>query len=187
MAYQRNPDSIIWATLGNGDLISCTYVREQDVVAWALHPIGLGSVVGDDIPSTTFYTPEPDTDYPLLRTTDDQADPQLPHVTAISNVEDLQAMSITGNYYLTNDIDASDTVNWNSGAGFVPIGTVTSEFAGTFDGCGYTISDLYINRTTSDGGLFGYVEGPAKIANVTLEDVNIKEDDYPALSFFGNH
>ncbi|MHA1962830.1 MAG: hypothetical protein ACW99U_21785, partial [Candidatus Thorarchaeota archaeon] len=51
MAYQRNPDSIIWATLGNGDLISCTYVREQDVVAWALHPIGLGSVVGDDIPS----------------------------------------------------------------------------------------------------------------------------------------
>jgi len=40
MAYQRNPDSIVWCVLANGELISMTYERDQDVVAWARHPIG---------------------------------------------------------------------------------------------------------------------------------------------------
>lgn len=40
IARQKNPDSIIWCTLGDGSLISMTYEREQDVVAWAKHPIG---------------------------------------------------------------------------------------------------------------------------------------------------
>ena len=40
MAYQRNPDSILWMTLADGSLISMTYEREQDVIAWAKHPIG---------------------------------------------------------------------------------------------------------------------------------------------------
>lgn len=39
IARQKNPDSIIWCTLGDGSLISMTYEREQDVVAWAKHPI----------------------------------------------------------------------------------------------------------------------------------------------------
>lgn len=40
MAYQRNPDSIVWSVLDNGELLSMTYERDQDVVAWARHPIG---------------------------------------------------------------------------------------------------------------------------------------------------
>ena len=40
MAYQRNPDSIVWMTLTDGSLISMTYERDQDVIAWAKHPIG---------------------------------------------------------------------------------------------------------------------------------------------------
>jgi hypothetical protein len=177
MAYQKTPDSIIWATLANGDLISCTYEKEQDVVAWARHPISLGDVVGDEVPSTTSYTPAISTQYPLLRTTTDQDDPQLPHVTAISNVEELQAMNNNkaGNYYLTNDIDASDTLTWNSGVGFTRIGDGTTAFTGTFDGCGYTISNLYIYRigNVTYTGMFGKVSSPAKIANVTLTDVDI--------------
>lgn len=39
VARQKNPDSIIWCSLGDGSLISMTYEREQDVVAWAKHPI----------------------------------------------------------------------------------------------------------------------------------------------------
>lgn len=39
IARQKNPDSIIWCTLGDGSLISMTYEREQDVVAWVKHPI----------------------------------------------------------------------------------------------------------------------------------------------------
>lgn len=40
VARQKNPDSIVWCTLGDGSLISMTYEREQDVVAWSKHPIG---------------------------------------------------------------------------------------------------------------------------------------------------
>jgi hypothetical protein len=37
MAFQRNPDTILWCTLSNGYLLSMTYDRTQDVVAWARH------------------------------------------------------------------------------------------------------------------------------------------------------
>ena len=132
-------------------------------------------------------TPEVLGDYPTLRATTDQADPGLTHTLAISNVTELQAMNNdkTGNYYLTSDIDASATSTWNGGAGFAPIGPYTNDFqladrfTGTFDGCGYTISDLYINLGTGwNSSLFGCVSSPAKIANVTLENVNIIGDNY---------
>ena len=34
-AHQKNPDSILWCVLDDGSLISMTYDREQNVVAWA--------------------------------------------------------------------------------------------------------------------------------------------------------
>jgi hypothetical protein len=40
IARQKNPDSILWMTLGDGSLISMTYERDQNVVAWAKHPLG---------------------------------------------------------------------------------------------------------------------------------------------------
>ena len=36
--YAQNPDSIIWAVTNDGMLLSCTYRRESEVVAWAQHP-----------------------------------------------------------------------------------------------------------------------------------------------------
>ena len=38
-AYQKNPDSLLWCVLDNGNLLSLSYEREQNVVAWALHPM----------------------------------------------------------------------------------------------------------------------------------------------------
>ncbi len=38
-AHQRNPDSILWCVLDNGDLITLSYEREHNVVAWARHPM----------------------------------------------------------------------------------------------------------------------------------------------------
>ena len=40
MAYQQEPDSIIWAVRDDGTLIGLTYQRDQQVVAWHQHPIG---------------------------------------------------------------------------------------------------------------------------------------------------
>lgn len=91
------------------------------------------------------------------------------------NVTDLQDMNndLSAYYELGCDIDASDTVTWNGGAGFAPIGT----FTGDFDGNYYTISNLYMSRSTNALGLFGVVQGIAtdyvSIRNVILIGVNI--------------
>ena len=107
--------------------------------------------------------------------------------TTIQNCLQLQDMNLhlDGNYILENDIDcASDTNNssgalWNNGAGFAPIGNSSTNFSGTFDGAGYTISGLYINRsTTSYVGLFGYTSSTALIANLKITDANISGKDY---------
>ncbi len=37
IAYQERPESILWSVTGDGVLLSLTYKRAQDVVAWARH------------------------------------------------------------------------------------------------------------------------------------------------------
>jgi hypothetical protein len=95
----------------------------------------------------------------------------------ISTLDELQAMSshLADDCVLLNDIDASATREWNeiqgfpgTYYGFLPIGTNTAPFTGTFDGGGYTISNLYINRG-NNSGLFGI----ASIANGTIHDLVI--------------
>ncbi|WP_163381380.1 GLUG motif-containing protein [Cyclobacterium sp. SYSU L10401] len=101
----------------------------------------------------------------------------------VHDVTQLQAINTNnttraGSYALSGDIDASDTVNWNSGAGFVPIGDSLNNFTGQFDGQNHIISELYINRPTENGvGLFGYTSG-ATIRNVGLVNVDITGNDH---------
>ena len=42
-AVQKNPETIVWCVLGNGNLLSLTFEKEQNVVAWATHRIGSGN------------------------------------------------------------------------------------------------------------------------------------------------
>ena len=37
MAYQKNPDSLLWFVLDDGSFISCTYKPEHEVIGWARH------------------------------------------------------------------------------------------------------------------------------------------------------
>jgi uncharacterized delta-60 repeat protein len=94
----------------------------------------------------------------------------------ISTCGELQDMDndLYAEYILTQDIDCSDTVNWNHNGefyeGFSPIGG-NSGFGGILNGNGYKIRDLYINRPDSyHVGLFG-VGG--SIYYLGLEDVDI--------------
>ncbi len=81
-------------------------------------------------------------------------------------------------YKLTTDIDASSTSTWDSGFGFSPIGNSTTAFTGNFNGDGYEISDLTINRSGQDNiGLFGYING-ATLSNIGLISVSIVGNDY---------
>ena len=86
----------------------------------------------------------------------------------------LQEMNggLSGKYALGSDIDASGTSGWNSEAGFVPVGNITTPFTGTLDGLGHTITGLTINRPdTSNVGLFGYSLG--RIQNIGLTNLAI--------------
>ena len=106
-------------------------------------------------------------------------------VIYISNIEELQkigndsAYPLDGEYELTQDIDASDTVNWNDGAGFAPIGTDWLPFTGKFDGKGHKITGLYINYLDTDYiGLFGYIDSGSEVKNVGLENAMVSGGSY---------
>ncbi|MGV2290472.1 filamentous hemagglutinin N-terminal domain-containing protein [Trinickia sp. YCB016] len=76
-------------------------------------------------------------------------------------------------YRLANSIDASGTANWNSGAGFVPIGSVDAPFTGAFNGNGKTISGLTINLpSTDDVGLFGLIKD-GSVSNLSLTNFTV--------------
>jgi hypothetical protein len=76
-------------------------------------------------------------------------------------------------YIQTADIDASDTQNWDSGAGFSPIGSSSDYFTGSYDGQGYVIDGLFINRPSTDfQGLIGYTNG-AEISNLGVTNTNV--------------
>jgi hypothetical protein len=103
----------------------------------------------------------------------------------ITTVEQLQAIenNLTAHYALGNDIDASATKTWNSNGsggyyGFEPIGTYENRFTGSFDGRGYKIYDLYINRFDSHIGLFGYVGSGGVVENVGMENEDVSGDMY---------
>src|SRR6185369_6753154 len=67
----------------------------------------------------------------------------------------------------------SATSAWNSGLGFDPIGTTGGAYSGTFDGGNYALSNLLINRGSSDRvGLFGYTSG-ATIQNLYLLNADV--------------
>lgn len=97
----------------------------------------------------------------------------------ITDCNELQNMNadLTADYILMNDIDCTDTVNWNSGAGFVPIGDADNPFTGTFDGNGFTIKYLYTNRPVNNVGLFGYVGSTDGSSSPTIENVNLDNFD----------
>jgi hypothetical protein len=86
------------------------------------------------------------------------------------------------NYELDNDINASDTKNWNGSAGWKPIGNESVFFSGKFDGNGYKIDSLYINRPNEDCvGLFGIVLGK----NIEIIQLGISNCSITGRNFTG--
>ncbi|QGY44467.1 T9SS type A sorting domain-containing protein [Maribellus comscasis] len=91
----------------------------------------------------------------------------------IWNLEDLNLVRefLDSHFILMNDLDFSGSA-WcadSSASGWEPIST----FTGSFNGNGHTISNLYINRDSSDSiGLFGRLSG-AKIDSLSISNVDI--------------
>jgi hypothetical protein len=95
-------------------------------------------------------------------------------VTNVSQLQCIENQGLDQDYVLTRDIDANGTENWNGGDGFEPVGDSSSDFAGTFDGGGYAISNLSINRSSQEYvGLFAEIGSDSLITDVHLSGLNI--------------
>ncbi len=68
--------------------------------------------------------------------------------------------------------DADDATSTGNNEGFSPIGSGASNFTGSYDGQGHTISNLAINRNQNFVGFFGFISG-ATIKNLGVVDINI--------------
>ncbi len=103
--------------------------------------------------------------------------------TNISNSHQLQLMqmNLTADYTLANDINMDITNNasmWGTsvtnGEGFFPVANATAPFTGSLDGQGFVISDLFINRpSTDDNGLFGNINSLGVLTNIGFIDNDI--------------
>ena len=103
----------------------------------------------------------------------------------ISSIEELQRIGngsdypLDADYIVTQDIDATETAEWNDGEGFRPLGAYDPDgklpedtaFRGTLDGGGHAITGLTINLPEMAGGaIFSWVGEEGVIRNLTLED-----------------
>ena len=82
---------------------------------------------------------------------------------------------------MLNDIDCENGDNKdNFSKKFIPI----QNFQGTFDGNNKTITSLYINQTTNNAGLFGYVSN-AEIKDLTMQNCKVVSTGENVGNFVG--
>jgi hypothetical protein len=63
MAYQQEPNQIIWLVRGDGELVGFTYQREQQVTAWHRHIFGGAFGSGKAVCESVAVIPTDDTEY----------------------------------------------------------------------------------------------------------------------------
>ena len=102
---------------------------------------------------------------------------------------------LDGQFILMNDLDsttagytelASPTAN--QGRGWLPIGIWPNPFVGSFDGQGFEIRDLFIDREGEDNvGLFSFVDTGGIIMGVALIDADVTGEVYVGSLVGHNH
>ncbi len=73
-------------------------------------------------------------------------------------------------------ITSADATYWNSGLGWEPIGSdanPASRYTGDFKGNGHTIDNLFINRSSTDVGLFGGISSTSRIETLGVTNANV--------------
>ena len=147
---------------GPGDAVELSAgayeVRFSNVVRWiAPDPMTVDVDPGETTVVTGVYQPVEET--PI----------EIDSLKELQQIGNDSAYPLDGHYILTQDIDASETAEWNGGKGFEPIGG-GEPFTGSLDGQGFRISDLLIHRPSEHNvGLFSRVEDAGAIRDLALE------------------
>lgn len=109
------------------------------------------------------------------------------HYQLIRDVHELQAIEkgLDGHYALANQIDASETADWNAGRGFAPIGgdrwSTKDRFTGTLTGLGHSIDNLTIkfdsSNTVRQVGVFSASYGVLRNIGVLNQNISVDRPD----------
>ena len=79
------------------------------------------------------------------------------------------------------DVDANDHSGnyWDSGKGWLPIGSSSNQYAGDFKGNGHTINNLLISRRTTLNyvGLFGDIASGSRIETLGVTNADVRGND----------
>jgi hypothetical protein len=144
---------------------------------------------------TNIWAINPGSSYPYLQNNQQVPSP-APNPFDVSSIQDLDNIRnfMHGHFILTKNLDFNDDGSYDpvsgweafktsvtTGDGFAPIGVSASRFIGLLDGNGYAVSNLYINRPTTDNvGLIGYSNGAGEVRNIGVKDVEITGRNYVA-------
>ena len=86
-----------------------------------------------------------------------------------------QVVKLNANIMLNDITNWQDWANSKPANEWIPIGTPTNPFSGTFNGNGFIVSGVYINNSEDDHkGLFGVVNNNATIKNLGIVTSYIK-------------
>jgi hypothetical protein len=153
MAYQQEPDSIVWMIRNDGQLIGMTYRREEEVVAWHQHKIG-GTYTGthNSLASATY-------DYGMVESiatlpTEDNEDELYMIVKRTIN-------SVTKRYVERMkqfDFGSAVTAAFFVDSGLVYAGSATTSLTGLYHLTGQSVSVLangatHTDEIVADGGI----------------------------------
>jgi hypothetical protein len=143
MAYQQEPDSVVWAVRNDGTLLGMTYRREEKVVAWHKHVIGgefnSGQAVVESIATLPTDSGE-DELYMVVKRTIDGSTKRY--------VEQLKAF----------DFGADTTAAFFVDSGLSYSGSATSSLSGLYHLEGETLQVMgngatHPDKTVSSGGI----------------------------------
>ena len=178
-----------WVCGDYDENVAGTYTFTAEFVGYTYagaHPFALVTIEGgisapipepNQEPSPSFseepaQIPEPDEETGLgISPMSLEIDPEGYYLIYTAADMDAVRNDLTGKYKLCDNIDLASYISAQYGSnGWLPIGTASNPFVGTFNNAGdYTISGLQINRSTSrDQGLFGFTNG-ATITGVHIE------------------
>ena len=188
MAYQQEPDNVIWCTRDDGTLLGMTYRREEEVVAWHKHVIGgefsSGQAVVESIATLPTDTGEDELYMIVKRTINSTTKRYVEKLKIFDFGEDTTTAffvdsglsysgsattSVSGLYHLQGET-VSVLANGASHADKdVSSGGITLDFSATSAAIGYgftsNMQTLRIESGSSDGTSQGK---PKRIHDITL-------------------